>query len=138
MSSNFFTNEQFEENAIIGKNYKIDKPLKWKELPTDTIYLIHSVKEVEGKYGKSLIVELSDKDGNTVSVWASGRVMREISKTNLKIADWYIRPQGLKQTDDNQKQYYDFTMSSRPHQVVEENPFKIHKDLANRQIESRI
>ena len=73
-----------------------EKVLSWTELSQETIYRITEVEIIEdGPYGTTYLVCMVDIDDNTVTVWGSNKLVRDLKgKEQNKIP--YIRSQGQK------------------------------------------
>ena len=82
--------------------------IKWKDLPTGVIYKILEVLEVDGKYGKSKILTLRNREGETIRAWACPTLNKE--KDALQGA--FVRSTGFKLSKKNKQEYlsYDLVM----------------------------
>ena len=70
------------------------KAISWKELKVNEIYRIEDKREVlTGKFGPALILRVSNVDGDTIKVWATSVIARELENKKLPC---FIRPRGLK------------------------------------------
>lgn len=80
--------------------------IKWKDLPIGMIYKILEVIEVEGKYGKSRILTLKDRQGETARVWACPTLNKE--KGPLQGA--FVRSTGFKLSKKSNQQYLSYDL----------------------------
>ena len=109
----FVQNGFFDEEVFISEDAFQEKvqdqnqeALKWKDLPTGVIYKILEVGEVDGKFGKSKILTLKDRDGETTRVWACPTLNKE--KGSLEGA--YVRSMGFKLSKKSNQQYLSYDL----------------------------
>ena len=52
--------------------------LKWRDMPTEVIYHMESVKRISTKFGRSMVVSLVDKDEKTLKVFATSCLEKDL------------------------------------------------------------
>ena len=89
------------------------KAMYWLDLPINIIYKIDDVFPVQTKLSKEqLLLQLSDKDGNVISVWTPDNLKIELK--NLRGTN-YIKSLGLKECITNngrKRKYFDYQIVS--------------------------
>ena len=87
------------------------KAIPWKEFKVDEIYRIEEKREVlTGKFGRGFILRVSNVDGNSIQVWATSLIAKELEEKKLPI---FIRPRGLKVCKkDKNRSYQGFQLLS--------------------------
>ena len=98
----FFNDNIFEEKA----KDQNQEALKWKELQTGVIFKILEVVEVDGKFGKSMILTLKNREGEKIRVWACSGLNRE--KEPLEGA--YLRSTGYKVSKKSKQEYFSYDL----------------------------
>lgn len=98
-----FINDNAFEEKVKEQNREA---LKWKELPEGVIYKILDVVEVDGKYGKSRILTLKDRQGETVRAWACTGLNKE--KETLEGA--FVRSTGFKVSKKSKQEYFSYDL----------------------------
>ena len=84
------------------------KTMKWGELAVDVVYAITCIKQVQSKFGPSLIGELETQDGDQSKVWLPQRLGDDVKGRELPV---FVHHRGLKQSEKNKsRQYYDYTL----------------------------
>ena len=104
----FPTIEQFDQ-AINSH----DTIQKWRDIPTNVIYQIIRVNELDTRYGKALILTLKDQNDTIQKYWATQTIRKELTDFNRKItsSSCYIKSNGLKRSNKNpNQQYYNFSI----------------------------
>ncbi len=82
--------------------------INWSELTTDTVYAIIAVKEVEGKYGTSLVGDLETQAGKQYKAWLPQRLGDDIKGRELPV---FVKHKGLKKSMKHKsRSYYDYTV----------------------------
>ena len=102
--ASFIVTEDF--NALLK-----EAVMQWSELPLNTIYKIKRVKEVLVDNTATVILDLSDKQGDTLKVWAPQRLYKDLlrfpDKTNI-----YLRSLGKKECKMTPgRWYYDYNIA---------------------------
>ena len=87
------------------------KAIPWKELKVDEIYRIEEKMEVlTGKFGPAFILRVSNDNGDSLKVWATSVIARDLDTKKLPI---FIRPRGLKVCKkDKNRSYQAFQLLS--------------------------
>ena len=75
-------------------------------MPTGMIYKILEVVEVDGKYGKSKILTLKDRQGETVRAFACTGLNKE--KEALEGA--FVRSTGSKMSEKSKQEYFSYDL----------------------------
>ena len=82
------------------------KTMRWSELPTGTVYGITHTKQVQGKFGKSVVGDLETQDGERYKAWLPQRLASDVSDHKLPV---FVLHKGLKQSErDKSRQFYDY------------------------------
>ena len=98
----FPTAEQFEQNKI-----QTDSTiLKWREVPTETIYRIDGVDKMNTRIGEAIVVALSNKDGDSMRVFATSVLKNDLQDFKPEYQTWYIRSIGKKESKRNPGQSF--------------------------------
>ena len=80
--------------------------LKWKDLPTGIIYKILEMMEVNGKFGKSKILTLKDRQGEIIRVWACPI----LNKEKDPLVGAFVRSTGFKLSKKTKQQYLSYDL----------------------------
>ena len=108
VQNGFFDGDDFiSEDAFQEKvQDQSQEALKWKDLPNGVIYKILEVTEVDGKFGKSKILTLKNREGETTKVWACPTPNNE--KGSLQGA--FVRSTGFKLSKKSNQQYLSYDL----------------------------
>ena len=108
VQNGFFDGDDFiSEDAFQEKvQDQNQEALKWKDLPNGVIYKILEVTEVDGKFGKSKILTLKNREGETTKVWACPTLNNE--KGSLQGA--FVRSTGFKLSKKSNQQYLSYDL----------------------------
>ena len=92
------------------------KAIPWRDLKVDEIYRSDEKREVpNAKFGRTYILTVSNADGNTIQVWATSLIVKELMpdrKEEMKLP-CFIRPRGLKVCmKDENRSYQAFQLLS--------------------------
>ena len=98
-----FINDNVFEEKVKDQN---QEAMKWKELPTGVIFKILEVVEVDGKFDRSRILTLKNREGEKIRVWACSGLNRE--KEPLKGA--YLRSTGYKVSKKSKQEYFSYDL----------------------------
>ena len=98
-----FINDNAFEEKVKEQNREA---LKWKDLPTGVVYRILEVVEVDGKFGKSKILTLKNREGHTFRVWACTGLCKE--KEALERA--FVRSTGFKVSKKKKQEYFSYDL----------------------------
>ena len=101
-ADDFIDDSAFEEKV----QEQNQEAIKWKDLPTGVIYKILEVLEVDGKFGKSKILTLKDREGNTIRAWACPTLSKE--KDALQGA--FVRSTGFKLSKKTKQEYLSYDL----------------------------
>ena len=101
-ADDFIDDSAFEEKV----QEQNQEAIKWKDLPTGVIYKILEELEVDGKHGKSKILTLKDREGNTIRAWACSTLCKE--KDALQGA--FVRSTGFKMSKKTKLQYFSYDL----------------------------
>ena len=101
-TDDFISEDAFQEK-VQDQN---QEAIKWKDLPIGKIYKIVEVVEVEGKYGKSKIFNLKNREGETTRVWACHTLNNE--RDSLQGA--YVRSTGFKVSKMSKLEYLSYDL----------------------------
>ena len=87
------------------------KPMRWSELPTRTVYGITHTKQVQGKYGKSVVGDVEAQDGTLYKAWLPQKLTADLKAHKLPV---FVLHKGLKQSEsDKSRSYYDYTVINK-------------------------
>ena len=106
--SSFITSDEF--NALHAKEQQELPALKWIELPLNIIYRVHQCKEVLVDDMPTMILTLVEENGNTLKLWAPGRLRDRIHKNYRSIANLYVRSLGIKDSKTVGRWYYSYEL----------------------------
>ena len=87
--------------------------IKFSDLPTQIVYQIKQIKNVDTKSGIGMILELADEQGRFTSVWASSLIQKELK--NVVIANdcrWFLVSKGEKLAKNSKNRYFDYKIKS--------------------------
>ena len=84
----FLTNEQFDERM---QSQAYQPAIKWVDLPINNIYRIDQIKTITTRFGECKILELTTRYDKKLTVWASARLVKDLSWSDLPR---FIRPLG--------------------------------------------
>lgn len=102
-TDDFISEDTFQEKV---QDQNQEEAIKWKDLPTEVIYKILEVAEVDGKFGKSKILTLKDRQGETSKVWACPTLNKE--KYSLQGA--FVRSTGFKLSKKSKQEYLSYDL----------------------------
>ena len=98
----FISEDAFQEK-VKDQN---QEAIKWKDLPTEIIYKILDMVEVDGKFGKSRILTLKDRQGETTRVWACPT----LNKEKDALVGAFVRSMGFKLSKKTKQQYLSYDL----------------------------
>ena len=98
-----FINDNVFEEKVKDQN---QETLKWKELPTGVIYKILEVVEVDGKFGRSKILTLKNREGEETRVWACSGLNREKEPLEGK----FVRSTGYRVSKKTKQEYFSYDL----------------------------
>ena len=83
--------------------------IPWRDLQIDAIYRIEGKSEVPaGKFGRGLILNVKDVDGNSIRVWATSLIVKRlmpIGEEEMKLP-CFIRPRGMRKCKGDANRSY--------------------------------
>ena len=84
------------------------KTMRWSDLPTETVYAITHLKQVQGRFGKSFVGDLETEQGEQYKAWLPQRLAADLKAYELPV---FVLHKGLKQSErDKSRQFYDYTV----------------------------
>ena len=96
-----------------------DEPqaMYWKDLPMNIVYRVDGIFPTETKLSKEILLQLSDKDGYIISVWApsAGNLKNELKNLPGGAITTYIKSLGQKEYLTNnsvKRKYFDYQIVS--------------------------
>ena len=100
----FPSEKKFNENKISGNSI-----LKWRDIPTNKIFRVDDVSNINTKFGPATILTLVDRDLNKHRCWATKTISDRLGEINRWNESCYIKSLGLKKSsNDNGNSYYNF------------------------------
>ena len=102
LADDFISDSEFEEKV----QEQNQEAVKWKDLPIGVKYQILETLEVDGKYEKSKILTLKDREGKIIRAWACSTLSKE--KGTLQGA--YVRSTGFKLSKKSNQQYLSYDL----------------------------
>ena len=100
---NFIDVSTFEEKVREQNR----EAIPWRDLPTQVIYKILEVLEVDGIHGKSKILTLKESGGEPMKVWACSTLGNK-EKDALQGA--FVRSTGFRLSKKNKQQYFSYDL----------------------------
>ena len=84
------------------------KTMRWSDLPTETVYAITHLKQVQGRFGKSFVGDLETEQGEQYKAWVPQRLAGDLQGRELPV---FVLHKGLRQSESNKsRQFYDYTV----------------------------
>ena len=87
--------------------------IKFRDLPTQTVYQIKHIKKVNIKSRIGMILELVDDQNRPTSFWASSLIQKELK--DVVIANdcrWFLVSKGEKLAKNSKNRYFDYKIKS--------------------------
>ena len=95
-----------------------DEPqaMYWRDLPINIVYRVDGIVPIKTKLSKEILLQLSDKDGYNISVWApAGNLKKELNNLPGGTTTTYIKSLGQKECVTNnsvKRKYFDYQIVS--------------------------
>ena len=107
----FITMEDF--NVLTSPNFQ-EETIFWKDLPIQVIFRVEHVYLVQTKWGKQLVLVLTNDEGKVFQVYATNPIKNELKdfgKTTTTTT--YIKSLGEKRitTNAGNRKYYDYEIA---------------------------
>ena len=106
----FVSDADFE--YLVESRHAAEEAIDWCDLPINIVYRVHGVLSIQTKWGARVILELRNREGEDIKVWAPANVSKDV-KSGMKLegTDAYIKSLGQKETrtsGGNKRRYFDF------------------------------
>ena len=107
----FITTEDF--NALTAPIFQ-EETIFWKDLPIQVIFRVEHVYLLQTKWGKQLVLVLSNHDGKIIQVYATNPIKNELKDFAKDITTTtYIKSLGEKKitTNTGNRKYFDYEIA---------------------------
>ena len=104
----FITTEDF--NALTAPHFQ-EETIFWKDLPIQVIFKVEHVYLLQTKWGKQLVLVLTNHEGKIFQVYATNPIKNELKDIGKNLATTtYIKSLGEKKitTNTGNRKYYDY------------------------------
>ena len=104
------------ENRKRKMNDEGGEAIAWRDVPLNKIFKIKHTKDVKTKSefsdSPSLLVRLSDEEGNTINTWATSRLTKDLRNIDVdKTTNLYLKSLGKRDYNIEDGRYtYDYDL----------------------------
>ena len=117
-NKNLFISDINFQKLVEERSEDEPQAMYWRDLPINIVYRIDGMFPTKTKLSKEILLQLSDKDGYNISVWApAGNLKKELKNLpgGTTTTTTYIKSLGQKECVTNnsaKRKYFDYQIVS--------------------------